>query len=654
MSVALPDADCSADKTRRAIGEGIDGVELRNEALDARIVQGRDQTADVDLGDMPVHPIDFTSRGVCEAAKVEVFALPIDSILPDIVASSRRTPNLVIEAPPGAGKTTRVPPALLELVRDGQIVVLEPRRIAARLAARRVAAERGERVGESVGYQVRFEEVTSDRTRIPFVTEGVLNRRLLADPQLRGVAAVVLDEFHERHLDTDLALTLLRRLQLTSRPDLKLVVMSATLEADPVARYLFDCPILRSEGRLFELTVTYTPDSAAALEERVAAAFERLMAEGDRGDVLVFLPGAADIRKAARTCESIARRHGRLILPLHGDLPPAEQDLAVGPSSQPKLILSTNVAESSITIDGVTAVIDSGLARMASDSPWTGLPKLQVARISKAPATQRAGRAARTAPGKAIRLYTAEDFRRRPDHETPEIARRELSQVCLDLRTLGVGNPLELAWLTRRRSLRFAPRGAPGTAGRSGPAAARMAQYPLHPRLSKLVLEGVARGVGDDACGVAAWLSSGARGEAADVVALLDSEWDPRTRQVYEQIRRIVRPRRQTNRDLDPLLEAILTAFPDRVGRKRRDNLAILASGSGAQLTDPAHTAEFFVALDIEDRAENALPLIRLTSAIEPEWLLDLFPTGFRSAVPWNGTGPRNEWNRPARFCTIS
>ena len=318
----------------------------------------------------------------------------------------------------------------------------------------------------------------------------------------------------------------------------------------------------------------------------------------------------------------------------------------MGPSSQPKLILSTNVAESSITIDGVTAVIDSGLARMASDSPWTGLPKLQVARISKAPATQRAGRAARTAPGKAIRLYTAEDFRRRPDHETPEIARRELSQVCLDLRTLGVGNPLELAWLDPppEPSIRAAEE-LLERLGASGPAAARMAQYPLHPRLSKLVLEGVARGVGDDACGVAAWLSSGARGEAADVVALLDSEWDPRTRQVYEQIRRIVRPRRQTNRDLDPLLQAILTAFPDRVGRKRRDNLAMLASGIGAQLTDPAHTAEFFVALDIEDRAENALPLIRLTSAIEPEWLLDLFPdrVAERSAVEWNRAAERVE-----------
>lgn len=572
--------------------------------------------------------------------------LPIDSILPDIIASLRRTPNLVIEAPPGAGKTTRVPVALLEVVNEGQIVVLEPRRIAARLAARRVAAERGERVGETVGYQVRFEEVAGPRTRIRFVTEGVLNRRLLSDPNLRGVAAVVLDEFHERHLDTDLALTLLRRLQSTARPDLKLVVMSATLEADPVAHYLFDCPILRSEGRRFDLALRYTPHSALPLEEQVAAALTRLLAEGDTGDVLVFLPGAAEIRRAARSCEAIAGRHGRMILPLHGDLSPSEQDRAVGPSERPKVILSTNVAESSITIDGVTAVIDSGLARMAGDSPWTGLPRLQVTRISKASATQRAGRAARTAPGKAIRLYTAEDFHRRPEHDAPEILRRELSQVCLDLRVLGIENPLDLEWLEPppEPAIRAAE-GLLERLGASGPAAQRMAQYPLQPRLAKLVLEGVARGVGEDACGLAALLGSGARLEGSDAIAALDSEWDPRTRQGYEQIRRIVRPRRQAKREVDPLLQAILTAFPDRVGRKRRDPLALLASGTGAQLTDPDHTSEFFVAIDIEDRAENALPLIRLTSAIQPDWLLDLFPDRVceRTGVEWNREAERVE-----------
>ncbi len=363
--------------------------------------------------------------------------LPVDRILPDVVASLGRTPNLVIEAPAGAGKTTRVPPALLNLMR-GNVLVLEPRRIAARLAARRVAEERGEKIGDTVGYQVRFEEVAGPRTRLRFLTEGVLTRRLLSDPRLEGVGAVVLDEFHERHLETDLALALLKRLQSTARRDLKLVVMSATLEADPVARYLSECPIARSEGRLFELSITHLPYSPKPLEEQVSGVLESLLDEKHKGDILVFLPGAAEIRRAARACEAVARRHGLLLLPLHGDLSPEEQDRAVSPASQRKVILSTNVAESSVTIDGVTAVIDSGLARIATDSPWTGLPTLHVGRVSRASATQRAGRAGRTAPGRVIRLYTQEDFLRRPEHDTPEIMRRELSQLCLDLRAMGV------------------------------------------------------------------------------------------------------------------------------------------------------------------------------------------------------------------------
>src|SRR5512135_996431 len=222
--------------------------------------------------------------------------LPIDDLLPRIPASG----HLVIEAPPGAGKTTRVPPALLTRER-GEILVLEPRRLAARLAARRVASELGERVGETVGYQMRFEDVSSPRTRLRFVTEGVLTRRLLSDPGLTGVSTVILDEFHERHLDTDLALALLRRL-----PNIRLVVMSATLDAAPVAKFLGGCPVLRSEGKLYDLAIEYTPHSPAPLEEQVAAALERLIVRGLTGDVLVFLPGAAEIRRAARTVEPIA------------------------------------------------------------------------------------------------------------------------------------------------------------------------------------------------------------------------------------------------------------------------------------------------------------------------------------------------------------
>ena len=240
--------------------------------------------------------------------------LPIDALLPRIVAASG---NLVIEAPPGAGKTTRVPPALLSRGR-GEVLVLEPRRLAVRMAARRVASELGERVGETVGYQVRFEDVSGPRTWLRFLTEGVLTRRLLSDPELTGVGTVILDEFHERHLESDLALALLRRLQMTTRPNLQLVVMSATLDAAPIAEYLGGCPVLRSEGKLYELAIEYTPHSPAPLEEQVAAALERLVTSPAReggGDVLVFLPGAAEIRRAARAVEAIARAAGLLVLP---------------------------------------------------------------------------------------------------------------------------------------------------------------------------------------------------------------------------------------------------------------------------------------------------------------------------------------------------
>ena len=332
-------------------------------------------------------------------------ALPIDPLLPEIVSALRAAPSLVIEAPPGAGKTTRVPSALLagRVVGEKEIVVLEPRRLAARLAARRVADELGEAVGGTAGYQVRFEDVTSSATRIRFVTEGLLTRRLLSEPTLPGVGAVILDEFHERHLQGDLALALLRRLQRTARPDLKLVAMSATLDAAPVARFL-GAPALRSEGRRFEVVVEHlSPEEAgrdARLEERVARAVRRLHREAIDGDVLVFLPGAAEIRRAREVLAPWAEGAGVDLLPLHGDLPPDEQDRAVRPGARRKVILSTNVAETSVTIEGVTAVVDSGLARIASHSPWSGLPTLEVRKISRASAAQRAGRAGRLGPGR--------------------------------------------------------------------------------------------------------------------------------------------------------------------------------------------------------------------------------------------------------------
>jgi ATP-dependent helicase HrpB len=564
--------------------------------------------------------------------------LPIDGLLPRIRESLSRSRNLVIEAPPGAGKTTRVPPALLDLVR-GNVLVLEPRRLAARMAARRVAREMSEPLGETVGYQVRFEEVAGPQTRLRFLTEGILTRRLISDPLLSGVDAVVLDEFHERHLETDLALALLRRLQSSKRPDLLLVVMSATLDAAPVARYLGNCPVVRSEGRLFDLTIAYPPYSALPLEKQVASALQTLIAQEPAGDVLVFLPGAAEIRKTARECQPLAASHDLLVLPLHGDLSPAEQDRAVSPSLRRKVILSTNVAESSITVEGVTAVIDSGLARMASDSPWTGLPTLEVARISKASATQRAGRAARTAPGRVIRLYTLNDFHRRRDQDPPEILRRELSELCLTLRATGIGNPRELHWLDAP------PEAAVGRAeellerlGATGECARRMARYPLHSRLARMLIDDPS----EEVCRAAAALSSGARSPNCDLMSLIDAQFDSATQRHFEQIRRIGRPRKGPTHDPNALALSILTAFPDRVARRRKDNQLLLASGGSAVLACETR-ADFLVALDIEDRSEHALPLVRLYCAIEPAWLLDLFPDRVTesASVEWNRTAER-------------
>ena len=521
--------------------------------------------------------------------------------------------------------------------------MLEPRRLAARLAARRIALELGEPLGETVGYQVRFEEVAGPRTRLRFVTEGILTRRLISDSTLTGVDIVVLDEFHERHLESDLAVALLRRLQQTSRRDLRLIVMSATLDAAPIARFLDGCPIVRSEGRLFPLAITHQPYSPAPLEAQVAGAVDQLLGEKHQGDILVFLPGAAEIRRAAGECQALAARHRLLVLPLHGDLPAAEQDRAVSPASQQKLILSTNVAESSVTVEGVTAVIDSGLARVASDSPWTGLPTLTVSRISKASATQRAGRAARTAPGRAIRLYTLEDFSRRPDHDAPEIARRELSELCLTLRAIGIAHPGSLAWLD-------APPDAAVSRAEdllerldaTGERARRMARYPLHPRLARLVMEAVERGAGQEGCAAAALLSARTRSGSCDLMHLVDSQMDAMTKRHFEQIRRIVRPPKTGKHDPNALPLAILTAFPDRVARRRKDRQLLLASGGSAVLEfDTA--IEFLVAVDIEDRSEHGQPLVRLFCGIEPEWLVELFPARIseRAGIEWNRTAER-------------
>lgn len=538
--------------------------------------------------------------------------------------------------------------------------MLEPRRLAARLAARRVAEELGERLGETVGYQVRFEEVSGPRTRLRFLTEGVLTRRLLSDPRLAAVGVVILDEFHERHLDGDLALALLLDLQRSSRPDLKLIVMSATLDAAPIAAHLGGAPILRSEGKLHPITIEWTPETGAVLEERVANGVERLVRQGLTGDILVFLPGAFEMRRAGRALERVAAAHDLLVVQLHGDMSPEEQDRALARAARTKVILSTNVAESSVTIEGVTAVVDSGLARVAIDSPWTGIPSLQVARVSQASATQRAGRAGRTAPGRVIRLYTQEEFVRRPGQDPPEIARRELTQLLLDLHGCGVRDAHALAWLTPPPEASLAAaeellaRLGAVADGRLTPLGKRMSQLPLHPRLARLVLEAEARGAGEDGARAAAVLSAGERLEGApkhhadsDLFLLFEQRWLPHTTRMVEQIRRAARLSSRRLGQEEGLLLAVTAAFSDRLGRKKPNGEVLLAGGGAAQLADSSSVrdAALLVALDIEFRKDRGQPLIRLASKVDPNWLLDLFPERLdsRDGVEWNRAAERVE-----------
>jgi len=586
--------------------------------------------------------------------------LPIDAVLPQIIAALRERSAVVLEAPPGAGKTTRVPPALLDLV-PGEVIVLEPRRIAARAAAMRVAHELGERVGETVGYQVRFDEVASARTRLRFVTEGILARRLLADPQLRGVSALVLDEFHERHLPGDLAFALAQRLL----PRVKLVVMSATLDAAPLAEHL-GAVTVRSEGRRFPVEIEHLaqPDERR-IGDQIAAAVRKLTVPGTEGDLLVFLPGAAEIRFAAQACAELAAARELSLVPLHGDLPAEDQDRALTPGRRRKVILSTNVAETSVTVPGVTAVIDSGLARIAGHSPWSGLPSLQVAKISRASAVQRAGRAGRTGPGRALRLYTKQDFDSRPEHHAPEIERLDLAGMLLELRAAGI-DPDRLSWLDPPRpgSLQKAQElllrlGAVDAKGLATALGRECAQFPLHPRLSRILLEAARRGFAADGCAMAALLNERdlrrdreAPTGPSDVLELLDAlrsrrgvdaNGARRVEQARDQLLAIARrsglgraaaprdsPKSGTSavetRDT-ALLISVLAGFPDRVA-KRRGAEVLLASGGAALLSreSAVREAPLMVAVDAEERREagRTRAVVRLASAIEADWLLDL------------------------------
>ena len=425
--------------------------------------------------------------------------LPIDTLQDGLVAACGRVRRLVLRAPTGSGKSTRIPQMLLDLnLVQGQIVVLQPRRIAARLLAARIAQERGVRLGGEVGYQIRFERVESTQTRIKFVTEALLLRQMASDPELKGIGAVVFDEFHERNLHSDVALALARRLQETHRPDLLIMAMSATLDTEGVAKWLGSAETLAADGRAYPVQIEYTHlprNSTRPIWDAAAEQVRRVLREESEGDILVFMPGSYEIMRTIGAVRNLPESGGVDILPLYGELPPEEQDRAVKPSPGRKVIVATNVAETSLTIPGVRAVVDAGLARIARFDPHRGIDTLLVEPVSQASAEQRAGRAGRTGPGRCIRLWSQTDHEARPLREVPEIKRVDLSETILLLLTSGWGEAATFPWYEKpddkalQRALTvLADLGAVDAQGKLSALGRRMSVFPAHPRYARMLL----------------------------------------------------------------------------------------------------------------------------------------------------------------------
>lgn len=431
-------------------------------------------------------------------------SLPIYAIRDALVRSTRAGgARIVLRAPTGSGKSTQVPQMLLDagLVPDGQrIALLEPRRLAARLLAARVADEREGSLGDEVGYQIRFEDRTRPATRIVYVTEGLLLRQMLADPQLRRVAVLIFDEFHERHLFGDVTLAMALQLQRTARPDLTIVVMSATLDSQALETYLQPCTVLETEGRVFPVRTEYlarTPDpQRVPIWETAADETARLLREQPEGDALVFMPGAYEIHRTIQALGVRSEARGCALLPLHGELSARDQDAAVAPASRRKIIVATNVAETSLTIDGVRLVVDGGLARVARFDPYRGIDTLLIESISKSSADQRAGRAGRTAPGLCVRLWTERDQTEKAARDVPEIRRVDLAETALLLKASGHTDVAAFPWFEapETRSLKRALTllddlgAADERSGKITELGRRMLAFPMHPRYARMLI----------------------------------------------------------------------------------------------------------------------------------------------------------------------
>ena len=534
--------------------------------------------------------------------------LPIDAVLDELARTLSGHNAAVLVAPPGAGKTTRVPLALLDApwLRGRKIIVLEPRRIAARASAERMAHTLGERVGETVGYRVRFGSKVSRATRIEVVTEGIFSRQILDDPELTDIAAVLFDEFHERSLDADLGLALARDAQVGLREDLRILVMSATLDGARVTKLLGDAPVIASEGRAFAVETRYLGRKADAPLERQMADAIAMALRADPGSVLAFLPGAAEIRRTQNFLGERIHDAGIEIVPLFGALDAAVQDRAIAPAPKGhrKVVLATSIAETSLTIEGVRIVVDSGVARVPRYEPDIGLTRLETVRASRAAVDQRRGRAGRTEPGVCYRLWDEPQTASLAAYTQPEILSADLSSLVLDLAQWGVSDPATLAFLDsppapalkEARSL-LGELGALDSDGRISAEGKSLRALALPPRLARMIVDSHRLGAGAEAADIAAVLTErGLGGDSVDLDFRLDQfrrDRSPRAGSARDLARRwasqVAASERAASHPTSANASGELTtgvmlalAFPDRVARNRGNGSFVLANGRGA------------------------------------------------------------------------
>ncbi len=602
----------------------------------------------------------------------------------------------MLEAPPGAGKSTRVPPALLDagLAEEGQIVMLEPRRVAARATARRIAAERGGKLGGEVGYQVRHDRRVGPQTRLVVMTEAILTRKLQGDPLLDGVEVVILDEVHERGIHTDLALAFLREVREV-REDLKVVVMSATLDASPMAEFL-GLPVVRSEGRQFEVTVEHLDRPAEdALEVEAARAVRRWVGspDDDGGDALVFLPGRREIHRCIGALQEWARGEDIEVLPLYSALSGKEQDRALASGGRRKVIASTNIAETSVTIEGVTLVVDSGKVRQVHMAPESRLNHLELRQISLASARQRAGRAGRVRPGRAIRLWTTAREHRMEEYDRPEIGRVEIAGALLEVIAWSGMDPEEFRWFEApptvaiRRGVELLERLGAVADGQVTEVGRELLGMPLHPRLGRMLLAARELGVVDEVAAAAAVLSEGdfVTSVAADAPtgrsdllvrgALLDEvaagrEVGARALGLSVHVGRargVQRARAELMKRVadvesggdgeareDRALKAVLVGFPDRVALRRTlgEDRFVMVGGEPMLLARESvvRDARWIVAPRVGGKVRggrvrgdsvSSRNLIRLASEVELPWLEELFPEALTEEIQVGFDGSR-------------